>query len=86
MQFFLCEIVARLVAIYLCADCCRLVRNGLFERKIEYINSDLLDWWSHDVIHRDTAPVRYWMLIGAEITSLAACLFVAIFGWWQPNN
>jgi hypothetical protein len=84
MQFFLYEVVARIVAIYLCVDCCRKLWNGLVERKIGYFNPDFLDWWSMGkVIHRDAAPVRYWIEIGIRTTLLVACLFVAIFGWWQ---
>ena len=86
MQFFLYEIAARIVAIYLCLDCSRKLRSGLVERKIAYFNSDLLDWWSHGVAHRDAAPVRYWVEIGVQITRFVACIFVAIFGWWHPNT
>ena len=40
MQFFLYEIVARIVAIYLFFDCSRKLWYGLKERKIAYFNSD----------------------------------------------
>jgi len=90
MQFFLYEIVARIVAIYLFVDCWRTIRNGLIERKIAYFNDDLIDWllidWSNWSIHRDAAPVRYWITIGLRIIFLVGCLGVAIFGWWQPNT
>ena len=89
MQFFLYEIVARVVAIYLCLDCSRKLWHGLVERKIGYFNPDLLDWfldWSNSVAHRDAAPVQYWIQIGLQGVSLVACLFVAIFGWWHPNT
>jgi len=89
MQFFLYEIVARIVAIYLCVDCGRILWNGFVERKIAYFSADFLDWflmgWSNWVVHRDAAPVRYWIQIGMQMSLLVACLFVAIFGWWQPN-
>ena len=39
MQFFLYEIVARIVAIYLCVDCSRKLWHGLVERKIAYFNN-----------------------------------------------
>ncbi len=42
MQFFLYEIVTRIVAIYLCVDCSRKLWCGLVERKIAYFNPDLL--------------------------------------------
>jgi hypothetical protein len=90
MQFFLYEIVARIVAIYLCVDCSRRLWYGLVERKISYFNSDFLDGllidWSKVVAHRDATPVRYWIQIGLQIIALVGCLFVAIFGWWQPNT
>jgi hypothetical protein len=85
MQLFLYEVVARLVAIYLCVDCWRKIRNGLAERKIAYYNTSLLDGllfnWSNRLIYRDTAPVRYWITIGLQIMALAGCLVVAIVGW-----
>jgi len=92
MQFFLCEIVARIVAIYLCVDCGRTLWLGLVERKITYHlhNTNFLDWLLTDssswVAHRDAAPVRYWIVFGLQIITLVACLAVAIFGWWIPPN
>jgi hypothetical protein len=88
MQFFLYEIVARIVALYLAVDCYRKVRRGLAERKIAHFNADVLNWLllSDLVAERDAAPVRYWIEIGMRIIALVACLFVAIFGWWQPNS
>lgn len=85
MQFFLYEIVARVVAIYLCFDCGRKLRHGLLDRKIAYFNPSLLSW-SNWVADRDAAPVQYWIQIGIHTISLVACLFVAIFGWWHPNT
>lgn len=90
MQFFLYEIVARVVAIYLCFDCSRELRRSFAERNISYVSSDWLDWildWSKPVVfHRDTAPIRYWMLFGGRVFTLLACVVVAIFGWFQPNT
>jgi hypothetical protein len=86
MQLFLYEIVARIVAIYLCFDCGRKLWHGVVERKIAVFNPDLLNWWSYGVVHRDTAPVRYWIEMGIQIICLVGCVFVAIFGWWRPNT
>jgi len=91
MEFFLYQIVARIVAIYLCVDCWRKIRNGLVERKTEYrfASSDLLDWFFEPprwVCDRDTTPVRYWIQIGLQTFSLVACLVVAIHGWWRPTS
>jgi hypothetical protein len=91
MQFFLYEIVARIVAIYLCVTTSRTLWYGFVERKIAYYTGGdflggLLIDWSKWIIHRDTAPVRYWITIGLNIFALVACIFVAIFGWWQPNT
>ena len=67
MQFFLYEIVARIVAFYLCIYCSRKLWYGLLERKIAYWNDDVIDWllvdWSTVVARRDATPVRYWILI-----------------------
>jgi hypothetical protein len=93
MQFLLYEIVARIVAIYLCVDSVRKIRLGLAERKIKPFNADVVNWIldsfrdpSSLIVHRDTAPVTYWISIGIEISILAACLTVAIFGWWHPSS
>ena len=94
MQFFFYEVVARIVAIYLCVDCIRKVQSGLVERKITFFlhSTGILDWvvdgllgWPSQVFHRDTAPVRYWMEMGHQTVAFLACLAVAILGWWQPN-
>jgi hypothetical protein len=67
MQFFLYEIVARIVAIYLFLDCSR---NGMASsrEKLGYFNPSFLDW-SNWVAHRDAAPVQYWIQIGIQIIS-----------------
>jgi hypothetical protein len=85
MRFFPFEIVARIVAFYLCVDCSRKLWYGFVERKIAYFNPNFLFGWS-GVVDRDAAPVQYWIQIGIRILASVACLFVAIFGWWQPNT
>jgi hypothetical protein len=80
MQFFLYEIAARIVAIYLCVDCSHRLWHGLVDRKIAYIHAYGF------LAHRDATPVRYWMQMGFQIIFLVASLFVAIFGWWQPDT
>ncbi len=93
MQFFLYEIVARIVAIYLCVDCYRKLRHGLAEGKIASYSSDPVNWVldlfqdpSLRVALRDAAPIRYWIVMGLQTTALVACLVVAIFGWWHPTT
>jgi hypothetical protein len=86
MRFFLYEIVARVVAIYLFLACGRKLWRGLVERKIAYFTPDFMNWWSNWVADRDAAPVRYWIQIGFQIIALVACLFVAVFGWWRPGS
>jgi hypothetical protein len=92
MQFFLYEILARIVAIYLCVDCSRTLWSGLVERKITYVlgRSDLLNWlfapttkWT---VERDAAPIRYWLTVGLQIFTLLACIVVVIFGWFHPDS
>jgi CHASE2 domain-containing sensor protein len=89
MQLFLDQVVARIVAIYLCFYCSRKLWYGLVERKIAYWNDDFIDWllidWSKVIAHRDATPVRYWILIGLRIICVVGCLGVAILGWWRPN-
>jgi hypothetical protein len=88
MQFFLTEIVARIVAIYLAFDCGRDVWFGLVERKIAPYSPDFLDWfnpWTNRIAQRDVSPVSYWAHISVHAGLFLACLGVAIFGWWLPN-
>jgi hypothetical protein len=87
MQFFLYEIVARIVAIYLCVDCGLKLWGGLAERKIAHFNTDVVNWllMPNLIAERDAAPVRYWIEIGLRFIALLACLFVAIFGWRRPD-
>ena len=84
MQFFAYEIVARIVAIYLCFICGQKLWYGFVERKIAPWRG-LLDFYQQ-VFHRDTEPVRYWMEMGQMITGVVTSLFVAILGWWHPNT
>ena len=92
MQFFLYEIVARVVAIYLCVDCYRKLRDGFAERKIASYSSDPINWildaFMEPSIHisqRDTAPIRYWTVMVLQMVAMASCVVVAIFGWWHPT-
>jgi len=80
MQFFLYEIVARVVAIYLCVDCYHKLRHGFAERKIASYSSDPVNWvldlFQHPsirVAHRDAAQVRYWIVMGLQMIALVAC-------------
>jgi hypothetical protein len=90
MQFFLYEILARIVAAYLCFHYGRKVWVGLVERKIAYVNDDVVDWllidWSKVIAHRETTPVRYWIQIVLQTITVIGCLGVAILGWWHPNT
>jgi hypothetical protein len=85
MQFFLYEIVARIVAIYVCYSCGRQLWDGLGARKISYWNDDfigsLLIGWSKLVTYRDTQPIRYWIEISARILAVIGGVFLLIFGW-----
>ena len=89
MQFFLHEIVARVVAAYLFIDGSRALRHAVVERKLSFEQHGFMEWlfnvpdW---VTHRDVNPLRYWFLFGGEVLTLIACLVVAIFGWWTPNG
>jgi hypothetical protein len=84
LQFFLTEIVARLVAVYLCVDSIQILRRSFAERKIEYVESDWMTWLVRGdwVADRDATPIFYWMQICSHITAVTVCTVVAIFGWW----
>ena len=85
MHFFLYEIVYRIVALYLCVTSSRTVWFGIVERKIRIFSHDFIDWVldlfldeSIKVVHRDTAPIRYWTQIGIQIFVAVACFVGAI--------
>lgn len=90
MQFFFHEIVARVVAIYLCVDGYQVLKGAVAERKIGYFNDSAVDWllvdWSRVSIQRDTAPIQYWTTYVLRAIGLAACVVIAIFGWYQPHG
>ena len=90
MQFFLYEIVARIVAIWVGYSCGRILWNGLTQRKVQYDNDDFLDGllvdWSKVIADRDRTPIRYWLEIGLWTIAVRGCLGVAIFGWWHPDG
>ena len=89
MQFFLTEIVARVIAIYLLIDTGRALWYGLAERKTSVANYMFMDAfvrlpdWSAD---RNTAPWQYWFLISSQVFTLLCCLVIAIFGWYVPKT
>ena len=92
MQFFLYEILARVVATYFCFACSRTLWSGLVERRITLsvgIDS-ILDYllpaprsWTFE---RDAAPVEYWITVGLRIVGVLACMAVAILGWFHPDS
>jgi len=88
MQFFLTQFVARAVAIYLLFDNISILRRSFAERKIEYVETDMINlimgasnWTSH----RETDPFRYWMLMSGHIMMVPVCVIMTIFGWWVPD-
>ncbi len=81
------DIGYRLVAVAFCLYCGDSVWYGYVERRITLYNTDLLDWWTpaRQVLQRDVAPVRYWIVISVQAGSTVLCFIAAIVGWWQPN-
>jgi hypothetical protein len=93
MQFFLYEVVARIAAAYLCVVSYRTLRNGLAERKISSHSSDPIDMILETFMdpsiltaHRDTAPIRYWLIMSVQMFGLVGCVGVTILGWWHPTT
>ena len=89
MNFFLTEIAARAVALYLFIDSGRDLWNGLIHRKINIFSTDLFDrlmGWSAKEVQRDSSPISYWIQIAVHASIAAACLVVAIFGWLLPGS
>jgi hypothetical protein len=83
MEFFLYDVLARIVAIYFVYDCSRKIWDASHEKKITVVNSEFFGWSNRDA-HRDEAPIQYWWQISKEVSSLALSLYVAIFGLRPP--
>jgi hypothetical protein len=76
---FIPDFVYRIVAMWVCYFCGNNLWRALVERKIE-LERGLLDFYTY-VVHRDTAPVQYWIQIGLAILALTGGVSVVIFGW-----
>ena len=84
MDFFLHQIAARILAIYLCVDSIRTLKLALAEGKIRYHSSDWIDLllnWSDRFTYRDRSPGWFWIQFGLQVSAVCACIFVVIFGW-----
>lgn len=84
MHFFLYEIAARILAVYLLVDSVRTLRRAVAEGKVSYRSSNWFDFffdWSDRIIDRNTSLFWYWLQFCAQIATAGACLFVLIFGW-----
>jgi hypothetical protein len=89
LQFFLTEIVARAIAVYLCFDSIGILQRAFAERRIEYVETALISILlgsSNWIAQRDTMPLRFWGLAAGHVMTVAACVVVAIFGWWVPDT
>jgi hypothetical protein len=91
MQFFLYEILARIVAAYFGFDSGRKIWIGLIERRITYslATGDLMDMFfpapRELVFERDIEPVRYWIIVGGQIIFVFGCLVIVVHGWFRPD-
>jgi hypothetical protein len=68
MEFFLYEIIARVVAICFFIDGSRQLWNGLAERNFSFLSTMIL--WIFSARRSgllDTAPFRYWLQIGTDV-------------------
>jgi hypothetical protein len=83
VQFFLTQIVARIVAAYLAYDCLRTVRRALAEGNIRWFNSDLLNW-STTYANRRREPYQFWFQVGFQVFLMFVCAIVVLFGWIRP--
>lgn len=83
MEFFLYDVLARIVAMYFVYDCGRKVWHAFHEKKITLIDSEFFGWSNRDA-DRDEAPIQFWWQISKEFSSLALSLYVAIFGLRLP--
>jgi hypothetical protein len=96
MHFFLTEIAARLLGLYLCVNYSETIWRALGERKIKYMSrsvSGWVDWMIEAVLaqptpvaHRDTSPTMYWVQIVFHVMAALCCLVMAIFGWTEAGT
>ncbi|MCB1539913.1 MAG: hypothetical protein KDJ25_03390 [Rhodoblastus sp.] len=81
MDFFLTQILARLVGGYLAYDCARSVWCGLRNGKIRLFQSGYVVWWPVQEVERDAAPLLFWIQIAIQTFLFFPCLVFAIVGW-----
>lgn len=83
MQFFLEQIVARIVGAWVVVDCARMLRGAFRDGKIRGHNADFLNWWRW-VADRQSEPVSFWIQVSLQIVFLLSGATIAIFGWLRP--
>jgi len=81
MEFFLTQILARLLGVVLAFHCARVVWRGLRDGKVELFQSGYVDWWPVREVGRDDAPILFWIQIGIQAFFFLPCLVIAIVGW-----
>ncbi|QUS40337.1 hypothetical protein RPMA_16960 [Tardiphaga alba] len=93
MQFFLTEVVARLVAAYFLFDTYRTLRRGLSHGSFVPFEPDVVNWILESfqdraalTVHRKRTPIRFWISIGLDALLLVACFYIVVFGWRQVSG
>ena len=85
MDFFLTEILARLVGAVLAFDCVQMIWAGLRDGKIRAFRMAFLSRWPNWEVERREWPVMFWIQIGIQAFFFFPCLLIAILGWNLPR-
>jgi len=85
MEFFLTEILARLVGAFMAFDCVHMIWAGLRDGKIRAFQTSFLNIWPNWEIDRQEWPVMFWIQIGIQAFFFFPCLLIAILGWNLPR-
>lgn len=85
MDFFLTEILARVVGAALAFDCARMVWIGLRDGRIRAFSTSFMNPWPNWIVDRREWPVMFWIQMGIQAFFFLPCLLIAILGWNLPR-
>lgn len=85
MDFFLTEILARVVGAALAFDCAWMIRGGLRDGRIAAFRMGFLSRWPNWIVDRREWPVMFWIQMGIQAVFFLPCLLIAILGWNLPR-
>lgn len=85
MDFFLTEILARILGAALAFDCVQAIWGGLRDGSIPAFRMAFMSRWSDWVVDRREWPLMFWIQMGIQAFFFFPCLLIAVLGWNLPR-